>query len=77
MSNYNRTSDFFTNKDGLDSGNPNKLVRGSEFDTEFNAIRTAVNSKADTAAPSFTGTTNFVNINFTGYITGTIDGGTF
>jgi hypothetical protein len=76
MSNYTITTDFSV-KDGLASGNPNKLIKGVDFDTEFVAIRTAVNSKADTAAPSFTGTTNFVNINFTGDITGTIDGGTF
>lgn len=76
MSNYTITTDFSV-KDGLASGNPNKLIKGVDFDTEFVAIRTAVNSKADTAAPSFTGTTNFVNINFTGVITGTIDGGTF
>lgn len=76
MSNYTITTDFSV-KDGLASGNPNKLIKGVDFDTEFVAIRTAVNSKADTAAPSFSGTANFVSINFTGDITGTIDGGTF
>lgn len=90
MSNYTITTDFSV-KDGLASGNPNKLIKGVDFDTEFVAIRTAINSKADTAAPSFTGTTSFVNAtassNLTvsgtttlaGTLAGTftIDGGTF
>ena len=62
MSDYSRTSVFFTSKDGLATGNPNKLVRGSEFDTEFNAVKEAVNSKADKAAPTFTGTSQFAEI---------------
>lgn len=55
MSNYVKTTNF-TSKDSLASGNPLKIVKGSEFDVEFNAIATAISSKADTDSPSFTGT---------------------
>ena len=55
MSNYTKTTNF-TSKDSLASGNPSKIVRGSEIDTEFSNIATAVNSKSDTAGPTFTGT---------------------
>ena len=55
MSNYTKSTNFAT-KDGLASGNPLKIVRGTEIDTEFNNIVTAVNSKADSASPTFTGT---------------------
>jgi hypothetical protein len=55
MSNYTKSTNFAT-KDGLVSGNPLKIVRGTEIDTEFNNIATAVNSKADSANPTFTGT---------------------
>jgi hypothetical protein len=56
MTAYNKTTNF-TAKDSLASGNPQKIVRGSEIDTEFTNIQTAVNSKANTASPTFTGTT--------------------
>lgn len=55
MSNYTKTTNF-TAKDTLASGDSNKIVRGSEFDTEFNAISSAISSKADLASPTFTGT---------------------
>jgi len=46
----------FTSKDSLATGNPLKIIKGAEFDTEFNNIATAVASKADSASPTFTGT---------------------
>lgn len=49
MSNYTKTTDF-TAKDSLPSGNAAKKVVGSEFDTEFNNISTAIATKADTTA---------------------------
>ncbi len=55
MSNYTKATDFAA-KDTLASGNPSKIVRGTEINTEFAAIQTAVNSKADIAGPTFTGT---------------------
>jgi len=57
MSNYNITTSF-GDKDSLPSGNPQKVVKGSEFTTEFTNIKTAVNSKADSAGDTFTGTVN-------------------
>lgn len=55
MSNYTKTTNF-TAKDSLISGNPSKIVKGSEHDAEYTAIETAVNSKSNTASPTFTGT---------------------
>lgn len=76
MSNYTKTTNF-TAKDSLSTGDPNKIIRGSEFDTEFNNIATAVTSKADTAGPTFTGTTTVANLTISGTVTGTISGGTY
>jgi len=55
MSNYTKSTNFAT-KDALSSGNPLKIVKGTEIDTEFNNISTAIATKADTASPTFTGT---------------------
>ena len=55
MSNYTKATNFAT-KDSLETGNPSKIIKGTEIDTEFNAISSAVSSKADTASPTFTGT---------------------
>lgn len=55
MSNYVKATDFAV-KDGLSTGNPLKVVKGTEIDTEFNNIATAISTKADLASPTFTGT---------------------
>lgn len=55
MSNYTKSTNFAT-KDALSSGNPLKIVKGTEIDTEFNNIQTAIATKADSASPTFTGT---------------------
>jgi hypothetical protein len=55
MSNYVKSTNF-TAKDSLPTGDANKVIRGSEFDTEFDALATAVATKADLAGPTFTGT---------------------
>ena len=49
MSNYTKATNFAA-KDGLASGNPLKIVRGTEIDAEFNAIATAVATKLDTVS---------------------------
>ena len=54
MSDYTVTTNFGA-KDDLASGNAAKLIKGSEFTTEFDNIATAVATKADTASPTFTG----------------------
>jgi len=57
MSNYTITTNFGA-KDSLPSGNAGKVIKGSEFTTEFTNIQTAVNSKADTVGATFTGAVN-------------------
>jgi hypothetical protein len=54
MSNYVKATNF-TTKDTLTSGDPNKIVKGTEIDSEFIAIASAIQSKADLASPAFTG----------------------
>jgi microcystin-dependent protein len=48
-------STSFASKDALPSGNPLKIVKGTEIDTEFNNIAIAVATKADLLNPVFTG----------------------
>lgn len=55
MANYVKSTNF-TAKDTLVSGDPLKKVKGTEIDVEFNAIATAISSKADAESPTFTGT---------------------
>ena len=77
MSNYTKTTNFAV-KDSLASGNPAKIIKGSEIDAEYANIQTAVATKADTASPTFTGTVTVPTLEVTGTATvGTIDGGTY
>lgn len=68
MSNYTKATNFAA-KDSLASGNPAKIVKGTEIDAEFSAIETAISTKADSstvtsglalkadlASPALTGT---------------------
>jgi hypothetical protein len=54
MSNYTKTTNF-ASKDNLSPGNPLKIVKGAEIDTEFNNIATAVGTKTDNASANITG----------------------
>ena len=56
MSNYTQSTNFAT-KDALPSGDPLKIVKGTEINTEFNNISTAVATKADTTSPTITNAT--------------------
>jgi hypothetical protein len=56
LSNYTKTVNFAT-KDNLNSGNPLKIVKGTEIDTEYNNIATAVATKTDNASAAITGGT--------------------
>ena len=77
MSNYTKTTNFAT-KDSLSSGDPNKIVKGAEIDTEFNNLATASATKANAADASLTGTTTAVTVNVSGTLTaGTITGGSY
>ena len=55
MSDYTKATNF-AQKDGLSSGDPNKIIKGSEIDAEYNAIASAITSKSDLNGPTFTGT---------------------
>lgn len=55
MANYTKTTNFAV-KDSLSTGNPAKAVKGVEIDAEFENIKTAITSKADSANPTLTGT---------------------
>ena len=76
MSNYTPSTNFAT-KDALTSGDPLKIVKGTEINTEFVNISVAIATKADLASPTFTGnvTGTFVG-NVTGNLTGNVTGNT-
>jgi hypothetical protein len=54
VSNYVKLTDYSV-KDGLITGDPDKIVKGAEIDDEFDAIAVAIATKADTVSPTFTG----------------------
>jgi hypothetical protein len=54
LSNYTQSTNFAT-KDALPSGDPLKIVKGTEINTEFNNISVAIATKADLVSPTFTG----------------------
>ncbi len=56
MSNYSKSTNFAT-KDNLTPGDPLKIVRGTEIDTEFNNIATAIATKTDNASAAIAGGT--------------------
>lgn len=46
MTDYTKATEF-TPKDSLPTGDPNKIIKGLDFDTEFDAIETAISTKVD------------------------------
>ena len=54
MTDYVKSTNF-ASKDSLATGNPLKIVKGTEIDNEFNNIATAVATKADLNSPTFIG----------------------
>lgn len=56
MSNYSKSTNFAI-KDALISGDPLKVIKGTDIDTEFNNISTAIATKTDNAAAVITGGT--------------------
>jgi hypothetical protein len=55
MTDYTKSTNF-ASKDTLPAGDALKIVKGTEINTEFDNIQTAVATKADSASPTFTGT---------------------
>jgi hypothetical protein len=51
MSNYN-IQIAWSGKDALSDSDPNKIISGDDFNTEFTAVQTAINSKAELAGNS-------------------------
>lgn len=78
MADYIKATDFAV-KDGLVTGNPLKVVRGTEIDDEFNDIATAIATKADIHDETHTGTHTFTgDVTVQGTLTAAlISGGTF
>jgi len=77
MSNYTKITNFAA-KDAMVSGNPAKVIKGTEVGAEFDAIAVAVNSKANLASPTFTGTVTAASLTVTGTVSlSTVDGGTY
>jgi len=79
MSDYTKSTNF-TAKDTLPTGNSGKIVKGTEIDTEFTAIASAITSKANLASPAFSGTptaptattgTNTTQVATTAFVTAT------
>jgi hypothetical protein len=74
MSNYTPVNDFSA-KDALTTGDPEKIILGSDMDNETAAIQTAVNSKYDTNTTAITLTGNFQAATITattGFVGGTL-----
>ena len=75
MSNYTKTVNFAA-KDALTTGDANKVVKGTEIDTEFNNIATAVATKIDSSGalgtPSSVTLTNGTGLPLTTGVTGTL-----
>ena len=55
MTDYVKSTNF-ASKDALSTGNPLKIVKGTEIDTEFNNIATSIATKAPLNSPTFIGT---------------------
>jgi hypothetical protein len=54
LTDYTKATNF-ASKDSLSTGNPLKIVKGTEIDTEFNNIQTAIATKTDNATAAITG----------------------
>lgn len=73
MTNYVKSTNFAT-KDNLASGDPLKIVKGTEINTEYDNIAVAIATKAELASPTFTGTVTIPTVAISaGTITGITD----
>ena len=77
MSNYTKLTNYAA-KDAMVSGNPANVIKGVEIGADYDAIAVAVNSKSNSASPTFTGTVTVADLTATGTVSlSTIDGGTY
>ena len=67
--NYTITTNFGA-KDALPEDDPDKVIRGADFTTEFLAIQSAFTQAVTAASPTFTGTANFTNLVLSGTLNG-------
>lgn len=66
MANYTKTTNFAA-KDSLPSGSAGKIIKGTEHDTEYNNIATAISTKLDAASGTVTNLTgSAVNLSVVG-----------
>lgn len=70
MSDYTQIVDYSV-KDALSSGDAAKKILGSEIDAELASIATAIASKANSAAPAFTGAATLGGNPLTAFPSGT------
>jgi hypothetical protein len=66
MANYTPITDF-EEKDALPTGDPLKVVRGTEIMDEFVAIELAISTKANSASPTFTGAADGLSVDCGSY----------
>ena len=77
MSDYIKTVDF-ASKDSLNTGNPLKLVKGTEINTEFANVAVASATKSESNNGLHTGTTTINSIALSGTLSGgVVDGGVY
>ena len=82
MSDYIKLTDFAV-KASLPVGDPDKIVRRTQIDIDFDNIQQMSRSKADEASPEFSGDMVVENITINGEIafngteSGVIDGGVY
>ena len=78
MADYDYQDGKFAGKDLLPSGDPNKIVKGSDFEVEFLAIESMSQTKLNINSPTYNGTMTGVNLTLTGTLdVALIDGGTY
>ena len=76
MANYTKSTNFAV-KDSLPTGNANKIIKGTEIDTELNNIASAITSKLDANNSTLIGNTTAVNLTVSGVFDATVDGGSY
>ena len=74
MANYTKLTNF-ASKDALASGNPLKIIKGTEIDDEFEGIESAIATKSNINSPTFTGTATIPTANIATANVTTVDFG--